>query len=152
MAISFINTTLSNLEYNSEPSAHGGCEKSEVRVRPDAGSPRSFIRPTISRLRRVISPNPPLLRASPPHNPDSSSWASQRAPRAVPRVLSLRHDAFEPHLAGMGEDGRAVAFDMLVEPDTGASLGHDRCERGLADLKRITSQVVAIQLDQVEGI
>jgi hypothetical protein len=27
MAISFINTTLSNLEYNSGPSAHGGCEK-----------------------------------------------------------------------------------------------------------------------------
>jgi hypothetical protein len=27
----------------------------------------------------------------------------------------------------------AVAFDMLVEPDAGASLGQDRCERGLAD-------------------
>jgi hypothetical protein len=32
-----------------------------------------FVRPTISRLRRVISPNPPPLRASPPHKPDSSS-------------------------------------------------------------------------------
>jgi hypothetical protein len=41
----------------------------------------------------------------------------------------------------MGEDGRAVALDMLVEPDAGAGLGHDRCERGLADLKRITPQV-----------
>jgi hypothetical protein len=38
----------------------------------------------------------------------------------------------------------AVAFDMLVEPDAGASLGQDRCERGLADLKRIAPQVVAI--------
>ena len=28
----------------------------------------------------------------------------------------------------------------------------DRCERGLADLKRIAAQVVAIQLDEVEGI
>jgi hypothetical protein len=36
----------------------------------------------------------------------------------------------------VGEDGRAVALDMLVEPDAGAGLGHDRCERGLADLKR----------------
>src|SRR5262249_58176803 len=52
----------------------------------------------------------------------------------------------------MGEDGRAVALDMLVEPDAGPSLGHDRCERGLADLKRITPQIVAVQFDQVEGV
>ena len=31
-------------------------------------------------------------------------------------------------------------------------LGHDRCERGLADLKRIAPQVVAVQFDEVEGI
>src|SRR4029450_13413973 len=70
----------------------------------------------------------------------------------VPRVLPLRPDTFEPHLAGMGEDGRAVAFDMLIEPDAGPGLSHDRCERGLADLKRVTPQVVAVQLDQVEGV
>src|SRR6516162_7646380 len=52
----------------------------------------------------------------------------------------------------MGEDGRAVALDMLVESDAGAGPGHDRCERGLADLKRIMPQVVAVQLDQVEGV
>src|SRR5258708_4695946 len=52
----------------------------------------------------------------------------------------------------MGEDGRAVAFDMLVEPDAGAGLGHDRCERGLADLKRITPQIVPVQLDEIEGV
>jgi len=52
----------------------------------------------------------------------------------------------------MSEDGRAVAFDMLVEPDTGTGLGQYRCERGLADLKRITPQVVAVQLDEVEGV
>jgi hypothetical protein len=50
----------------------------------------------------------------------------------------------------MGEDAGAVAFDMLVEPDAGSGLGQDRCERGLADLKRITPQVVAVQLDQVK--
>jgi len=27
---------------------------------------------------------------------------------------------------------------MLVEPDAGVGLGHDRCERGLADLKVAT--------------
>jgi hypothetical protein len=52
----------------------------------------------------------------------------------------------------MGEDGRAVAFDMLIEPDAGTGIGHDRCERGLADLKRIAPQVVAVQFDEVEGV
>jgi hypothetical protein len=28
----------------------------------------------------------------------------------------------KPHLAGKGKDGRAIAFDMLVEPDAGAGL------------------------------
>jgi hypothetical protein len=45
----------------------------------------------------------------------------------------------------MGEDGRAVALDMLVEPDAGLGLGHYRCERGLADLKRITPQIVLVR-------
>jgi hypothetical protein len=35
-------------------------------------------------------------------------------------VLALRDDAFEAKLAGMGEDGRAVALDVFVEPDAGA--------------------------------
>src|SRR5215510_9494768 len=52
----------------------------------------------------------------------------------------------------MGEDGRAVALDMLIEPDAGSSLGHDRCKRGLADLKRVAPQVVTVQLDEVEGV
>jgi hypothetical protein len=37
-------------------------------------------------------------------------------------ILALRDDTFEAELAGMGEDGRAVALDMLVEPDAGAGL------------------------------
>ena len=53
----------------------------------------------------------------------------------------------------MGEDGRAIALDMLIEPDAVSSLGqNNRCERGLADLERVTAQVVAIQLDQVESV
>jgi hypothetical protein len=52
----------------------------------------------------------------------------------------------------MGEDGRAVALNILIEQDAGLSLGQDRCERGLADLKQITPQVIAVQLDQVEGV
>src|SRR5262249_49589146 len=76
----------------------------------------------------------------------------RRAAGTVDGILPLRHDAFETELAGMGEDARAVAFDMLVEPDAGASLGQHARKRGLADLKRIAPQVVAIQLDQVEGV
>jgi len=57
-------------------------------------------------------------------------------------LIVLRDDAFDPGLAGMGEDGRAIALDMLV-PNAGVGLGDDRCERGLADLKRIAPQVVA---------
>ena len=80
--------------------------------------------------------------------------AIARSARAgtVGRVPLLGHDAFEPHLAGMGEDGRAVAFNMLVEPDAGTRLGHDGCERSLADFKRITAQIIVIQFDQVEGV
>jgi len=52
--------------------------------------------------------------------------------------------AFEAELAGMSEDGRGVAFHVFVEPDARAGLGHDRRERGLADLKRIAPQVVAV--------
>jgi hypothetical protein len=41
---------------------------------------------------------------------------------------------------------------VFVEPDAGAGLGHDRRERGLADLKRIAPEVVAVQFDEVEGV
>ena len=52
----------------------------------------------------------------------------------------------------MGEDGGAVALHMFVESDAGGGLGHDRREPGLADLKRIAPQVVAVQFDQVEDV
>src|SRR5262249_56111711 len=52
----------------------------------------------------------------------------------------------------MGKDGLAIAFDMLIEQDAGAGLGHDRGERGLADLQRIASGAVAVQLGQPESL
>jgi hypothetical protein len=39
-----------------------------------------------------------------------------------------------------------------LETDAGASLGQHARKRGLADLKRITPQVIAVQLNQVEGV
>jgi hypothetical protein len=41
---------------------------------------------------------------------------------------------------------------MLIEADAGTGLGQDRCERGFADLKRVSAQIVAVQLDEVEGV
>src|SRR5262249_29245571 len=76
----------------------------------------------------------------------------RRAPRAIRRVLPLRHDAFESHLAGMGEDGRAVAFQMLVEAQAKASFGQRTSKRGLADLKWIAPEIVAVQFNEVEGV
>jgi hypothetical protein len=35
---------------------------------------------------------------------------------------------------------------------TGAGLGHDRSKRGFADFERIAPQIVAVQLNQVEGV
>ena len=44
----------------------------------------------------------------------------------------------------MGEDGRAVAFHVLVEAQTKASFGQHTSKRGLAHFP--------IQLDQVESV
>src|SRR5262249_22390463 len=52
----------------------------------------------------------------------------------------------------MREHGQAVAFYMLVEAQPQASFGQHAAQRGLAHLQWITPQVVAIELDQVEGI
>ena len=71
---------------------------------------------------------------------------------AVGRAKALRYDAFEAELAGMGEDGRAVAFDMLIEPHPRPSLGQHARKLGLTDLKRIAPQVIAVQLDQIESV
>ena len=36
--------------------------------------------------------------------------------------------------------------------NAGGSLGQDRCKRGLADFQRVTPDVVAVQLDEVERV
>ena len=104
-------------------------------------------------LPKVIAPSARVLgkhRASTPQSSSASRFTAAhagffmfepvgRAPRTVRRVLALRHNTLEPILAGVGEDRRAIALDMLVEPNAGAGLGHDRCERGLADLEWVTA-------------
>ena len=65
---------------------------------------------------------------------------------------ALGHDALQPHLARMGENGGSVRFDVLVEPDAGSGLGQDGSERSLAHLKWVPPQVVTVELDEVEGV
>jgi hypothetical protein len=50
----------------------------------------------------------------------------------------------------VAEDGRPVALNVLVPSDTVANLGQHRSEGGFADIERITSEVIAIQFDEVE--
>ncbi len=52
----------------------------------------------------------------------------------------------------MAEDDRAVVLDVIIEPDAIASLGQNIGQCRLADFERIVAQVVAVQLDQVEGV
>jgi hypothetical protein len=69
-----------------------------------------------------------VARAWPPACPVSGGVHLQTTLTVGAReILPLRDDAFKTHFASVREDGRAVAFDMLVEPDAGTGLGQDRC-------------------------
>ena len=52
----------------------------------------------------------------------------------------------------MAENSLTIALDMLVEAEAKANFGQHTSKRGLADLKRIAPEVIAVQLDQVEGV
>jgi hypothetical protein len=54
---------------------------------------------------------------------------------------------FKPELAGMAKHSLAVAFHVLIEPNTRPSLGKYHFQRGLAALKPIRTKVFAIQFD-----
>jgi hypothetical protein len=73
----------------------------------------------------------------------------RRPAGAVGRALALRHDAFEPELAGVFEDGRAVLFDVLVELDTRLCSRQQLCQGSLALLDGIAPQIVAVQFHEV---
>jgi hypothetical protein len=46
----------------------------------------------------------------------------------------------------------AVAFHVFIEPDASARLGQYHLKPGLAAFQRITPEIVAVQLNQVEGV
>src|SRR5262249_4496399 len=67
-----------------------------------------------------------------------------RSPAATRWRLALRDRRCEPHLAGMGERGRAVGCQMFVEAQAKACFGQHTWERGLTVFKRIAAEVVAV--------
>jgi hypothetical protein len=52
----------------------------------------------------------------------------------------------------VGKHGRAVSFDVLVQPNARGGLSQHAGERCLPHRQRIAAQIVAVQLNQVEGI
>ena len=64
----------------------------------------------------------------------------RRAAGTVGRVLALRDDTFKPHLAGMGEDGRAVALGICQEL---TSLGQSLLEGRPAPVSMATTTLGA---------
>ena len=75
------------------------------------------------------------------------------AAAAVERVLPLDHDPFQTELAGVPEYSFALLpLDMVVKPNAVACPRDDVRQRGLAELKRVTPQVVTVQFNQVEGV
>jgi hypothetical protein len=68
---------------------------------------------------------------------------------------SFRFDTIpsKAELAGMPEDQRAVlALKMLIEPQARRRPRKHACKRGFTHAERLTSQVLAVEFDKVEGI
>jgi hypothetical protein len=71
---------------------------------------------------------------------------------AVGRIYSLRNNALDAKLAGVGEHGGAVLRDVFVVQDAGFVTGKEPSQGVLALQKRAGAQVLAIALDQIECI
>jgi hypothetical protein len=72
---------------------------------------------------------------------------------AVGRIRPLRDDTLQPHPADMLEHGRAVAGQMLNELDRPPLGPADQlCQPPLSLDRRQVAKVVALMLDQVEGV
>src|SRR5260370_42685505 len=73
--------------------------------------------------------------------------------RAIPDADKTDdHDAFKAHFARLGENGRSVSLDVLVEAQAWRGPGQDGGECGLAHLKWLAAQIGAGQLHQIAGV
>jgi hypothetical protein len=59
-------------------------------------------------------------------------------------ISVLRDDAFEAELAGVLEDGQAIALDVLVVVDAGRRLSEQLLEARLAGVQRLRPVIYAI--------
>jgi hypothetical protein len=75
-----------------------------------------------------------------------------RTTGAVARPEPLRHDAFEAHLAGVPEYALAIVGEVLVQTQPRKAPTQQARERRLACLQRLAPQVLAIELEEVEGV
>ena len=75
----------------------------------------------------------------------------RRTPGAVKRAEPLRDDALTAEGAGVLENGRAIALIMLIERFPVGSVSEQIGEHGLAALDRLPPEVLAVELDQIEG-
>ncbi len=67
-------------------------------------------------------------------------------------ITVLRDDTLGAEFAGMGEDGPAVAFQVLAVLDARRGVGKECAKSGFALLKGPRPPVRAVQLQQVEGV
>src|SRR5262249_8037053 len=75
---------------------------------------------------------------------------SQSFDRVAPEPL--RPVALTPHLAGVPEYALAIVSEVLVQTQSRKAPTQQARERRLARLQRLPPQVLAIQLEEVEGV
>jgi hypothetical protein len=78
-------------------------------------------------------------------------YPSSHAPAAIRQIAALRHDTLKAHLAGVLEDDRTVALDMLRQAHSGPPRDQP-FQAALAPLKRLASAIFTVQFEQVERI
>src|SRR5258705_2049225 len=69
----------------------------------------------------------------------------------VGRAKALRYDA-EHELAGVAKHDVARFVDVLVEQQARFGVAQELSERSLAALDGFAAQIIAVKLDQVEGV
>jgi hypothetical protein len=65
----------------------------------------------------------------------------------------LRHDTLKPEFAGVQENqGAVLLVEVLVIPQTGSRTRQQTLKCGLSHHKWIPSKIVAVKLNQIEGV
>ena len=75
-----------------------------------------------------------------------------RTARGVGRAEALRYDALQTKLAGVPEDDVTRLLNMVINLQPHARLGQQSDQQHLAPLDWLPPQVLAVKLDQVEGV